>query len=90
MILSSRLFNFQVRDQMYKLPPDVELSKSSPDDTPRTCDDNTSDDLSLIKRKANQDTRDLPSDRQKSDFSLQHLNEEFKHIQRNGQVMLSR
>jgi len=88
----------QIRSQTYKLPPDVELSKSSPDDALKSGgnDDSADDevlkphDMPPNKRTASLDRRDSSGEHHKSDFSSQHLHEEFKHIQKNGQVTLSR
>ena len=79
----------QIRNQTYKLPPDVELSKSSPDDTLKSSDESAEDDSLKAretlpkKRTTSLDRRDSSLERNKNDLPS-------KHIQKNGQVTLSR
>jgi hypothetical protein len=84
----------QMRATAYKLPPDVELSKTtSPDDTKKVSDNDAdlptsaASDLSSLKRSTSLNRRDS-TDRPKPE-GQQHINaEDFK--QQNGLVTLSR
>lgn len=82
--------NFQIRSQTYKLPPDVELSKSPPNTAEKS---SRSDDCAYVppkKRTVNLDRLQSSGEHFKSEPSPTQLNEEFKHLQKNGHVTLSR